>query len=142
MFFYHILNPSTNSLSDLFINNLKIIRLANIIKIIIKEILEPVSQFLACKNYPECTGTKPYLEKIGMPCPDCEDGEVIIRRSKKGRIFYGCSNFPNCSFVSWNRPTGKKCPECQENLVEKVTKKGTQIVCSSKTCSYKEEVKQ
>lgn len=99
-------------------------------------------KFLACKNYPECTGTKPYLEKIGMPCPDCEDGEVIIRRSKKGRIFYGCSNFPNCSFVSWNRPTGKKCPECQENLVEKVTKKGTQIVCSSKTCSYKEEVKQ
>lgn len=98
-------------------------------------------KFLACEKYPECTGTKPYLEKIGIHCPDCEDGEVIIRRSKKGRIFYGCSNYPKCNFVSWNRPTGKKCPLCQSNLVEKYNKGETQTICSSKTCDYKEDTK-
>lgn len=94
-------------------------------------------KFIACKNYPECKGTKPYVTKIGIACPECEDGDVIVRKSKRGRTFYGCSNFPKCRFVSWNKPTGEKCPSCNSPLVEKTGKKGTQILCSSKECGYK-----
>lgn len=95
-------------------------------------------KFLACKNYPECKGTKPILEKIGVSCPTCEDGEVIIRKSKKGRIFYGCSKFPQCKFVSWNPPTGERCPECGEFLT-KVRERGKEVIkCSNKECGYKQ----
>lgn len=93
-------------------------------------------KFLACKNYPECKGTKPILEKIGVACPDCQDGEVIIRKSKKGRIFYGCSNFPSCRFVSWNEPTGEKCPECGSVLTKVKQKNKEKIKCSNKECNF------
>lgn len=96
-------------------------------------------KFLACSNYPDCDETKPFLHKIGVKCPDCEDGDIIERRSKKGRLFYGCSSFPNCRFVSWSKPVDKKCPQCESILVYKKSKKGDKIVCSNKDCKYEEE---
>ncbi|WXR61842.1 type I DNA topoisomerase [Peptostreptococcaceae bacterium AGR-M142] len=97
-------------------------------------------KFMACKNYPDCKTTKPILNKIGVSCPLCEDGDVIARRSKKGRLFYGCSEFPKCKFISWGKPTGEKCPDCDSFLVEKNLKKGNKIVCSNKECKYEREV--
>ncbi len=91
-------------------------------------------QFLACKNYPECKNTKPILEKIGVKCPSCDDGEIIVRKSKKGRVFYGCSNFPNCRFASWNKPIEEKCASCGSHMVEAETKSGTITLCSNKNC--------
>jgi len=97
-------------------------------------------KFLACSNYPECTHTKPILNKIGVTCPICQEGEVVERRSKKGRLFYGCSQFPACKFVSWGRPINEKCPECNSVLVHKINKKSEKIMCSSKECKYEREV--
>lgn len=94
--------------------------------------------FIACSNYPECKNTKPLLEKVGIKCPICGDGDVIIRKTKKGRSFYGCSNYPNCKFVSWNKPTGKLCPECGNALVEAAGKVKYKVKCSNKECKYKE----
>ncbi len=91
-------------------------------------------KFMACKNYPECKNTKPIIEKIGVKCPKCKDGDIIIRKTKKGRQFYGCSNYPECDFVEWKRPTGEICKECGEYMVEKVTKKEKKDVCSNSQC--------
>ena len=91
-------------------------------------------KFMACKNYPECKNTKPIVDKIGVKCPKCGDGDIILRKSKRGRIFYGCSNFPDCDFVEWNKPTGQVCPECGSHMVEKVTKKESKSICSNKDC--------
>ncbi|MBB6216466.1 DNA topoisomerase-1 [Anaerosolibacter carboniphilus] len=95
-------------------------------------------KFLACSGYPECEHTRPFVHKIGVPCPHCQ-GEIVERRSKKGRLFYGCINFPKCNFVTWSKPIDEKCPECGTLLVEKKTKKGTIIQCSSKECKYKRQ---
>ncbi|QUH26269.1 type I DNA topoisomerase [Serpentinicella alkaliphila] len=97
-------------------------------------------KFLACSNYPECTNTKPILNKIGVTCPICQEGEVVERRSKKGRLFYGCSLFPQCRFVSWGKPINEKCPQCNNVLIHKVNKKSEKIMCSSKECKYEREV--
>ena len=91
-------------------------------------------KFLACKNYPECKNTKPIVDKVGVKCPKCGDGDIILRKSKRGRVFYGCSNFPDCDFVEWNKPTGQVCPECGSHMVEKVTKKESKSICSNKDC--------
>jgi DNA topoisomerase-1 len=94
-------------------------------------------KFLACSNFPECRNTKPILKKIGVTCPKCEKGEIVERRSKKRRIFYGCDRYPECDFVSWDKPVARKCPKCGEMLVEKKTKKkGTTIKCTN--CDYEE----
>jgi DNA topoisomerase-1 len=94
-------------------------------------------KFLACTGFPECKNTKPYLEKIGIDCPKCEDGEIIKRKSKKGRTFYGCSNYPDCDFVSWSKPTDKDCPECGSMMVEKYSKKqGAYYKCTNKECKH------
>lgn len=94
-------------------------------------------KFLACSGFPECKNTKPYLEKIGVDCPKCEDGEIIKRKSKKGRTFYGCSNYPDCDFVSWNKPTDKDCPKCGSMMVEKYSKKrGAYYKCTNKECKH------
>lgn len=94
-------------------------------------------KFLACSGFPECKNTKPYLEKIGVDCPKCEDGEVIKRKSKKGKTFYGCSNYPDCDFVSWDKPTEKKCPKCGSMMVEKYSKKnGKYYKCTNKECKH------
>jgi DNA topoisomerase-1 len=97
-------------------------------------------KFLACSSYPECKNTKPYLIKTGVDCPECEDGEVIERTSKKGRTFYGCSNYPDCNFMSWNKPVEKPCPECGSLMVEKTTKaKGKHYKCTNKECGHTEK---
>lgn len=97
-------------------------------------------KFLACKNYPECKHTRPILNKIGMKCPKCEEGEVIIRSSKKGRVFFGCSSFPKCNFVSWDRPIEEKCPECGSYMVHKKNKSGEKKVCSNKECGFLQNI--
>ena len=91
-------------------------------------------KFMACKTYPECKNTKPLVNKIGVKCPKCKDGDIILRKSKKGKAFYGCSNYPNCDFVSWSKPTGEICENCGSYMVEKVTKTETKNVCSNKEC--------
>lgn len=97
-------------------------------------------KFLACSNFPDCRNTKPILKKIGVTCPKCKEGEVVERKSKKNRVFYGCDRYPDCDFLSWDKPISRPCPKCASMLVEKKAKKGTQITCSS--CDYKEEVQQ
>lgn len=97
-------------------------------------------KFLACSSYPECKNTKPYLIRTGVDCPDCEEGEVIERTSKKGRTFYGCSNYPDCNFMVWNKPVEKPCPECGSLMVEKTTKaKGKHYKCTNKDCGHTEK---
>lgn len=91
-------------------------------------------KFLACPGFPECRMTKPLFEKADANCPLC-DGEVLIKKSKKGRRYYGCSNNPECEFMSWSKPTGEKCPKCGDILVEKGTKKKN-IACVNNQCGY------
>lgn len=91
-------------------------------------------QFLACKNYPECKNTKPILQKIGVKCPSCDNGEVIVKKSKRGKVFYGCSNFPNCRFATWGKPLNKTCDLCGSIYVEKNMKSGLVEVCSNSNC--------
>ena len=93
-------------------------------------------KFLACSNFPECRNTKPILKKIGVTCPKCKEGNVVERKSKKRRTFYGCDRYPECDFVSWDKPISRPCPKCNSLLVEKKTKKETQVKCTE--CDYKE----
>lgn len=92
-------------------------------------------KFLACPGYPECKNTKAIVEELDIQCPKC-NGRVVVRRTKKGRVFYGCSNYPECDFVSWNKPTEEKCPNCAGILVEKVTKSKKQLKCINDNCNY------
>jgi len=94
-------------------------------------------EFIACSGYPECSYTRPV--GIGVRCP-LDAGEVVERRTRKGRVFYGCANYPACTYVSWDRPTGRMCPTCGAMLVAKRARRGVQptIVCSNKACDYKE----
>lgn len=87
-------------------------------------------KFLACPGYPECKNTKPLIKDIGVKCPKC-GGDIVQRRSKKGRVFYGCSNYPDCDFISWNIPVEEKCPNCNGIMVKKVNKKGEFHECIS-----------
>ena len=91
----------------------------------------PHGKFLACPGFPECRNTKPYLEKIGVPCPVCGK-DIVIRKTKKGRKYYGCENNPECEFMSWQKPSKEKCPECGSYMVEK----GSRLVCANKECGY------
>ncbi len=92
--------------------------------------------FIGCTGYPECKFTKSIVKTIDVKCPAC-GGDIVIKRGKKGKVFYGCSNYPACNQVYWDRPTGKKCPECGSMLVEKKGK-NTKMACSNKECNYKE----
>lgn len=96
-------------------------------------------KFLACSDYPTCDNTKPILKKLGIKCPDCEAGEIIERKSKKLKVFYGCSEFPRCTFVSWDMPIDRKCPKCGDLLVVKKSKKQEVIKCHRSTCDYVEQ---
>ncbi len=91
----------------------------------------PHGKFLACPGFPDCRNTKPYLEKIGVPCPVCGK-EVVIRKTKKGRRYYGCENNPECEFMSWQKPSKEKCPKCGGYMVEK----GNKLVCADEQCGY------
>ena len=93
----------------------------------------PHGKFLACPGFPDCKNTKPYLEKIGVPCPKCGK-EVILRKTKKGRKYYGCENNPECDFMSWQKPSAKKCPQCGGYMLEK----GNKLVCADEQCGYVE----
>jgi DNA topoisomerase I len=94
-------------------------------------------KFVACSNFPECRHTKPIVKEIGVKCPRCHEGNIIERSSKKRRVFYGCDRFPECEFVSWDKPLARPCPKCGSMLVEKKLKKGVQVQCME--CDYKEE---
>jgi len=95
-------------------------------------------KFLACSGFPECRNTKPIVKETGVKCPQCETGEIIERKSKKNRIFYGCTRYPECDFVSWDKPIARPCPKCSSMLVEKKRKKqGVSVVCTK--CDYQEE---
>ena len=93
----------------------------------------PHGKFLACPGFPECRNTMPYFEKIGVGCPKC-GADIVIRKTKKGRRYYGCINNPECDFMSWGKPTDKKCPECGGYMIEK----GSKIVCANDKCGYVE----
>ena len=91
----------------------------------------PHGKFLACPGFPECRNTKPYFEKTGIACPKCGK-EVVIKKTKKGRKFYGCEGNPECDFISWQKPSKEKCPECGSYMVEK----GNKLACSNEQCGF------
>jgi DNA topoisomerase-1 len=93
-------------------------------------------KFLACSAFPECRNTKAILKSTGVTCPKCQKGEIVERKSKKQRTFYGCERYPDCDFVSWDRPVPRPCPKCGNYMTEKKTKKEKVIRCS--TCDYEE----
>ncbi|MBB6019335.1 DNA topoisomerase-1 [Paenibacillus sp. JGP012] len=97
-------------------------------------------KFLACSGFPDCRNTKPIIKDIGVTCPKCKEGHVVERRSKKGRIFYGCDKYPECDFVSWDKPSAKPCPSCGSLMIEKRNKKGTKLQCTS--CDHQEPVEE
>ncbi|WP_346235552.1 type I DNA topoisomerase [Lysinibacillus telephonicus] len=94
-------------------------------------------KFMACSNFPECRNTKAIIKPIGVKCPNCDTGEIVERKSKTKRLFYGCNTYPECDFVSWDKPISRPCPKCSSLLVEKKIKKGIQIQCTK--CDYEEE---
>ncbi|WP_339288875.1 type I DNA topoisomerase [Ureibacillus sp. FSL K6-0786] len=94
-------------------------------------------KFMACSNFPECRNTKTITKPIGVTCPKCKTGEIVERKSKTKRIFYGCENYPECDFVSWDKPISRPCPKCSSLLVEKKVKKGIQVQCTN--CDYEEQ---
>lgn len=93
----------------------------------------PHGKFLACPGFPDCKNTKPYLEKIGVACPVCGK-EIVLKKTKKGRKYYGCENNPECEFMSWQKPSAKKCPKCNGYMVEK----GNKLLCADEQCGYVE----
>ncbi len=95
-------------------------------------------EFLACPGFPECRNTRPVLQELDVACPVC-GGALVVRKTKKGRTFYGCSNYPACNFVLWDRPLPQTCPECGALLVEKKARGKTYVACSRKECGYREE---
>ena len=97
----------------------------------------PHGKFLACPGFPECRNTKPYLEKIGVACPKCGK-DIVLRKTKKGRKYYGCENNPDCDFMSWQKPSKEKCPKCGGLMVEK----GNKLLCINEACGYIENKSQ
>lgn len=92
----------------------------------------PHGKFLACPGFPDCKCTKPFYEKIGVTCPKCKTGDVVIKMSKKGRRYYGCTNAPECDFMSWTRPAKQKCPQCGSYMLIK----GKKLLCANSECGY------
>ena len=97
----------------------------------------PYGKYLECK---ECGNRKKYIRSTGVKCPKCGEGMIVEKKSKYGKIFFGCNRYPDCTYALWDEPTGNKCPECGELLLKKNTKNGVFEVCSSRTCSYKKEM--
>lgn len=95
----------------------------------------PHGKFLACPSFPECRNTKTFLERIGVSCPKC-GGDVVVRKTKKGRTYYGCEKAPDCDFMVWQRPTNEKCPECGDVLLTK----GNKLVCAKQECGYVRQI--
>ncbi|MFC0214326.1 type I DNA topoisomerase [Paenibacillus chartarius] len=97
-------------------------------------------KFLACSGFPDCRNTKPIVKDIGVTCTKCKEGHIVERRSKKGRVFFGCDRYPECDFVSWDKPVEAPCPDCGAMLVEKRTKSGGTVQCTA--CDFKDELKE
>jgi DNA topoisomerase-1 len=96
-------------------------------------------EFTACSNYPTCKYVK--HKTIGVKCPDCTEGEVVERRSKRGKTFYGCNRYPDCAFVAWGKPVQEKCPECGSSyMVEKWLKAGAVLQCPNQECKFKKDL--
>lgn len=95
----------------------------------------PHGKFLACPGFPECRNTKTYFEKTGVTCPKC-GGDIVVKKTQKGRRYYGCTNYPECDFMTWQLPSNKKCPDCGGVLVHK----GSKLVCLDEKCGYVETV--
>lgn len=91
----------------------------------------PHGKFLACPGFPECRNTKSFLEKIGVTCPKCGK-EIVVRKTKKGRTYYGCEGAPECDYMSWQKPLNEKCPKCSYPL----SKRGNKKVCTKEGCDY------
>ena len=96
----------------------------------------PHGKFLACPGFPECKNTKTYFEKIGIPCPKCGK-DIVIRKTQKGRKYFGCIDIPECDFMTWQKPSGKNCPKCGNVLLAK----GQKLVCADEACGYREDQK-
>jgi len=96
-------------------------------------------EFTACSNYPKCKFVK--QKTIGVKCPNCNEGDLTERKSKRGKLFYGCNRYPECDFVAWNKPVSEKCPECGSSyMLEKYLKSGTVLQCPNAECKYKREI--
>ena len=95
----------------------------------------PHGKFLACPGFPECRNTKTYFEKTGVACPKC-GGDIVIKKTQKGRRYYGCTNYPECDFMTWAKPSDKRCPKCGDVLVHK----GSKLVCLNETCGHVETI--
>lgn len=91
----------------------------------------PHGKFLACPAFPECKNTKPYFEKIGVACPKCGK-DIVLKKTKKGRVYYGCEDGTNCDFMSWNKPSLEKCEKCGTYMIEK----GNKLLCANETCGF------
>ncbi|MCY9762877.1 type I DNA topoisomerase [Paenibacillus alvei] len=97
-------------------------------------------KFLACSGFPDCRNTRPIVKDTGVTCPKCHEGKLVERRSKKGRVFYGCDRYPECDHVMWDRPSAKPCPSCGSLMIEKRSKQGTKLNCTS--CDHSEQVQE
>ena len=96
-------------------------------------------KFLACPNFPKCRNTKPYVEEISARCPKCNSA-IAVKYTKKGRKFYGCVNYPECDFISWDMPAEERCPQCGSLMVVKHKKNGEEYVaCTNRECGYRQE---
>ena len=91
----------------------------------------PHGRFLACPGFPECRNTKPYFEKTGVSCPKCGK-DVVMKKTRKGRKYYGCIDNPDCDFMVWQKPSGETCPKCGSALLIK----GNKLVCADQQCGY------
>ena len=101
-------------------------------------------KFLGCSNYPACKNIQPVEKPVdtGIACPSCHKGTLLEKKSRRGKVFYSCSEYPRCKYALWHKPIDKPCPECGAPFVtEKVTKRhGTEHVCASETCTWKEQI--
>ena len=96
-------------------------------------------KFLACSRYPECKFTKPIITSTGVACPKCGKGEIIEKKTKKGKTFYACNQYPKCDFAIWQKPKNEFCPKCK-NLLIYIGK--NKIKCSNKECKFEKEIKE
>ena len=101
----------------------------------------PYGPYLECSNE-TCKNRKRIIKSTGVKCPKCNKGEIIFKKSKYGKVFFGCSNYPDCDFVSWNETVNEKCPECGNILVKKITKKEKKLICSNKKCSFSKDMEE
>ena len=99
----------------------------------------PYGKYIECT---ECKNRKKFIRSTGVKCPKCGDGEIIEKKSKAGKIFFGCNKYPDCSYALWDEPTGNNCPECGELLLKKITKNGKFEVCSNRTCNFRKEIRE